>query len=65
MGLFRNSRRIAIQDRQAIAKTTGKSNKQGEECYFIEKKGEFGGAAVNKMAIEGNREFEAEWLSTG
>ena len=35
--LFRNSRGMAIQDKQAIAKVIGKSNK-GEECYFVEQK---------------------------
>lgn len=57
MGLFRNSRRIAIQDRQAIAKTTGKSNKQGEECYFIEKKEGVGRGCFELKFVGGKQEL--------
>ena len=57
MDLFRNSRRIAVQDRQDIAKTIGKSNKQGEECYFIEKKEKGGRGCFELKFIGGKQEL--------
>ena len=49
MGLFGNSRGIAIQDMQAIAKQSSK------EREFTEKKRKLGGAALNDSPLEESR----------
>lgn len=51
MDLLEDSRRIAIQDNQAIAKTYESPINKGEECYFIEKR-KSGGVVLNERPWE-------------
>ena len=51
--IFGNSRGIAIQDAQAVAKPQV-SLAKGEECYFLEKK-EVGGGCFERKSIGGKR----------
>ena len=62
MGLFENSKGVAIQDKQPIAKAIGKSN-NGEECYFIEKKEEVGRGCFEPKSTGEKRDFSLMMVS--
>ena len=49
----------------ALWQTIGKSNKQGRGAAFIEKKGEYGGAALNEIPLEESSGSGQQWLLTG
>lgn len=65
MNLFRN--RIAIQEKQATAKATGKSGEQRGDMSFIEERGKgwLRGAVISKKSISIKWEFQTWWLFLG
>lgn len=67
MNLFRNSGGIAIQEKQATAKATGKSGEQRGDMSFIEEteKGWLRGAVISKKSISIKWEFQMWWLLIG
>lgn len=55
MSLFGNRRRFASQDKQALAKATGRSNSKGKGHYFIKKKDEVGRGCFEQKSAGGRR----------
>lgn len=52
MGLFRNSRGIAIWNKQTIAKAIAKPHKQRRGMLFYREKSKSGGVVLNKRPLE-------------